>query len=375
MSITSLDNQNTNKSISSLIDLAPGPNRTSRSEVDLASRGRNSSKDEFDLAPGPNRDMRRSEVTQGKISETPNFPEFDQIPVSTKTFIVNTNITIDIAKLYELLPITLYQVEPSRRGRKRRIGIDNNPLAGLPAGSILTIEYGHLLRGVRLKNKKSKSGTRGAFFRNSVTVVMVIDGKTINTKICRNGNLQMTGCKKDSQAEDCVKYLWKHIKNRPVYQLHPIPGYAADTFRALFIPAMRNFDFSIGFVLDREKLDRYFNSETPYNSLLETSIGYTGVNIKIPVRESITSLKLKELIYDTNKDDWGASRQVPYEEYLKTLKPKDQQKRLDKERHVSFLVFHSGNIICSAMCDTFAREPFRIFMDIIKTNAEQFKQK
>ena len=56
---------------------------------------------------------------------------------------------------------------------------------------------------------------------------------------------------------------------------------------------MRNIDFGLNFYVDREKLDEYFNTCTDYHSLLETSFGYTGVNIKIPISNVHLNLDAK----------------------------------------------------------------------------------
>ena len=48
------------------------------------------------------------------------FPIFEDIKVSTKTFIVMTNMTINIDKLFNFLPITKYILIPTRRGRKTK---------------------------------------------------------------------------------------------------------------------------------------------------------------------------------------------------------------------------------------------------------------
>ena len=47
------------------------------------------------------------------------FPDFDTIKVSTKTFTASSNLEIDIAKLFSVLPITPYTVIPKKRGRKK----------------------------------------------------------------------------------------------------------------------------------------------------------------------------------------------------------------------------------------------------------------
>ncbi len=58
-------------------------------------------------------------VLKNRTSSDLKFPEFDEIKVSTKTFIAMTNLTIDLKKLFEYLPITDYKVVPKKRGRKK----------------------------------------------------------------------------------------------------------------------------------------------------------------------------------------------------------------------------------------------------------------
>ena len=151
----------------------------------------------------------------------PVFPNFDDNEVSTKTFIVMTNITINMQKLFDKLPITEYVVVPKRRGRKKKCVVVN-PNVHIPEGSIVTIEYNGNVRGVLLKKKKKKDVIgKNHYFRNSITIVMTLDTnftenqelKKINFKISKNGKFQMTGCKHDHQAETCVKKLWEYIKD------------------------------------------------------------------------------------------------------------------------------------------------------------------
>jgi TATA-box binding protein (TBP) (component of TFIID and TFIIIB) len=289
--------------------------------------------------------------------------KFEDITVSTKTFIIVSNMSLDIKKLSEFLPITEYIVVPKRRGRKKKT--QNTDLnKNIPNGSIITIDPGTGVRGVNLKKKKRKD-----WFRNSVTIVMIIDGKKINFKISNNGKFQMTGVKKDSQAEECVKYIWHYIKdNKDIYKLPE-----NEPFKCMFIPAMRNIDFNLGMIIDREKLDEYFNTHTSYCSLLETSIGYTGVNIKIPVTKPITELQIKQLTCVDEK--WKEPEYVSYNTYLDMLKPRERIKKLSKDRFNTFLVFHSGKVIMSSMCEEFARDTFYEFLDIIKKNQRIFKEK
>jgi TATA-box binding protein (TBP) (component of TFIID and TFIIIB) len=298
-----------------------------------------------------------------------DFPKFEDIPVSTKTFIVVTNITINIQALFDFLPITDYIIIPKKRGRKKKAIIDD-PNTDIPDGSIITLDMANKVRGVSLKKKKKRDGKTSDYFRNSVTVVMILEGKKINFKISRNGKVQMTGCKFDHHAELCVKYIWTYIKDST--GVYTIPE--NESFRALFIPAMRNIDFSLGFTLDREKLDEYFNTHTDYFSLLETSIGYTGVNIKIPVTKPIGEMPIKELIYNSTVKKWKKIKTIPYSSYLETLKPKEQQKKVEKERYNTFLVFHSGKVIQSSLCEDFARDVYYEFLEIISKNYKKFQE-
>jgi TATA-box binding protein (TBP) (component of TFIID and TFIIIB) len=304
------------------------------------------------------------------------IPRFEDIPVSTRTSIVMTNLILDIRALHQHLPIMPYIVVPKRRGRKAK-GTPPDPNRDIPDGSIITVDFENTLRGVRLKKKKKSAAKKGEdYFRNSVTIVMVLGGKNINFKISRNGKFQITGCKTDDHAENCVKYIWTYIKDHPDnpgaegQRIYKMDG---PKFKALFIPAMRNIDFGLGFNIDREKLDKYFNTQTEYKSLLETSIGYTGVNIKIPFKKPITELYLKELTWNGSK--WGKPKSIPFYEYLDMLKPKEKEKKLKKNRYHTFLVFHSGKIIMSSLCEDFARDTYYEFMDIIRNNHSRFEEK
>ena len=298
------------------------------------------------------------------------FPDFDSIPVSTKTFIVMTNIILDINKLFDFLPVTEYTVIPKRRGRKKK-NEPVDPNKDIPSGSIITLEYQNNIRGVDLKRKKKNKDVkkRGNYFRNSVTIVMIMDGKNINFKVSRNGKFQMTGCKHDDHAERCVKWIWNYIKDRD--DIYTIVNNDQDSnkqknesLKAIFIPAMRNIDFGLNFFVDREKLDEYFNMCTNYHSLLETSFGYTGVNIKIPITKTINELNLKQFEYSNGK--WKTPVYVPYKEYLSMLPDKDVVKKLNKQRYNTFLVFHSGKVIMSGMEASFMKDIYYKFLDIIR---------
>ena len=213
------------------------------------------------------------------------FDDFDSIKVSTKTYTATTNLIINIEKLFELIPVTPYVVTVKKRGRKKKI-----PTVLSNADSTeSSVKYNniqlYLLKTKKQKQKKKK------WFRNSITVVIILD-KPINFKVCRNGTFQMTGCKKIEHAELCVKHIWEYIKNKEdVYDLT-----RGTNLEALFVPSMRNIDFSLGFLVDREKLNNFICKHKQFHCLLETSFGYTGVNIKIPLKENMEKMEIKKIV-------------------------------------------------------------------------------
>ena len=312
--------------------------------------------------------------------------DFDNIKVSVKTFVIMTNLTLDINELFNFLPITEYILIPIKRGRKKKKEIIN-PNKNIQTGSIITLEYQNNIRGVDLKTKakkKKKEIKKGNYFRNSLTIIMMIDNKKINYKVSRNGKFQITGCKKDEHSEDCLKWLWTYIKDsKNIYKFNKqyedlnkkeivdgvdgIDGVdgvdGVGELKAMIIPAMRNIDFSLNFYVDREKLDEYFNTCTNYHSLLETSFGYTGVNIKIPIKKSIKELMLKEIT--CINDVWNENKYIPYTKYLYMLPEKERMKKL-KKRYNTFLVFHSGKIIMSGLEYSFMKDIYYEFLNIIK---------
>ena len=225
--------------------------------------------------------------------------KFQDIKVSTKTIIAITNLEINIEELFEYLEITKYIVKKKKRGRKKKDDVEDLN-KDIKEGSIITLKYQDKLKGVDRKKRKSEINKR-KYFRNALTVVIVLkDGdlnKLINFKVSKNGKFQITGCKFINHAERIIQYIWKYIENNDkIYKLKE------PHFKTIFNTVMTNVDFNIGYFINREHLNRYINENTEYNSLLETSFGYTGVNIKIPVRQDLTNIQFPHMI--KKKGEW-----------------------------------------------------------------------
>ena len=295
------------------------------------------------------------------------FPAFEDIKVSTKTFTSTTNLTINIKELFAMLPVTPYIVTAKKRGRKKKSEV-GDPNKDIPHGSIVTIKCEGELRGVELKVKKTKAGHKKKWFRNSITIVIILD-KPINFKVCRNGTFQMTGCKTHQHAQDCIKYIWQYIKDCP--ELYTFTR--GNKLETLFIPSMRNIDFSLGFLVDREKLNQYMSTQQEFHCLLETSFGYTGVNIKIPLKEDISTMEIVKLTH-LQDNEWKVEF-TTYQEYLDLLTEKERQIKLSDERYNTFLVFHSGKVIMSGLTARFMRDVYAYFLHIMRQCYDKIEER
>lgn len=290
---------------------------------------------------------------------------FNDIQVSTKTIIGISNVELDIEQIFNKLPITPYVVVQRRRGRKKK-DQEPDPNQDIPIGSIITAKLSGLVKGVDLKQKK-KTESRRKYFRNSLTIVMKIDkDKLINFKLSKNGKFQITGSKYDEHAKECIKYFWESI--RPHTNLYRMTG---THFKVIFVTVMTNIDFNLGFIVNREQLDKYMNNSTQHNSLLETSFGYTGVNIKFPANGYNRTALLPVLTYKGKWED----EMISYQQYFDNLPERDQAKIEQKDKYTTFLVFHSGNVIMSGLDKAHMESTFNEFIGIINDCKSSIEEK
>lgn len=300
---------------------------------------------------------------------TLNIKKFDEIEVSTKTFTADTNIRIDLAKLFNMIEVIPYEVQPKKRGRKKK-GEIPEPKPEIPHGSIVTVKFEDKMKGVELKPKSKKKGAKKSWFRNAITIVIMLD-KPINFKVCTNGTFQMTGCVKDEHPEMCIKTIWNLVNKDPSsYVFTRLPS----NFEVLIVPSMRNIDFDLGFNVDRDKLRKYLTKgEQHLHCLLETSFGYTGINIKIPLDMPRDNMKVKKLTCCQN-GIWNTI-DTNYLEYLSVLEEKKREEKENEIRYNTFLVFHSGKVIFSGLTADFMRNTYYSFTNLIEKAIDQIEEK
>lgn len=281
-----------------------------------------------------------------EMTETLNYTKFDDVPISTQTIISVSNLKFNLNLLYQYLPITDYVILKKKRGRKKKVEVVN-PNQNISPGSIISIQNKTNIRGSILKESKKENKT---YFLNSITIVMVLEnGKLINSKISQNGKLQITGCKHINQCIDMIRYLFKHIKEIEIQigqSMVALKYGSKSTNRNptfIFNIVMKNIDFKVNFNINREKLNQFMNENTDFCSLFESSVN-TGVNIKLKSNMSYdNNLDSIEILPDLSIE----KNSVPFSTYISYLDEKEKKKENKKEKYHTFLVFHSGSIIQS----------------------------
>jgi hypothetical protein len=324
------------------------------------------------------------EVSKLVVKHDGSIVNFNDIMTTTRTVIAITNLTINIENFFKYMPITNYTPIVAKRGRKPRVVVRQN-VEKLPVGSIVTLKYGKLLRGVELKKKKSKKSNNSNekvnekdngkksedYFRHSVScVIMAENNKPLNIKVPSNGKLQMTGCKTDEHSMLAVSQLVKimtEVEKWTGEKLYEVDG---EKVQAIFNIVMQNKDFQLGFKINRQNLDTFINKKTNFHAIFEASTA-TGINIKL-VYENNNKRHLLKMEYDIKKDEQKLF-DICYDEYFKVLNDKDKEAELET-KYVTFFVFSSGHIIMSS-------RPYNMekyFYDVVKIlikNQSEFEEK
>ena len=273
------------------------------------------------------------------------------LKISTKTIIAVSNIECNISELFIHIPLheistEIYETDKTKQVKKRRGKKKKNadPIISTPVlftekinkGDIVALYYQNRQRGLPQYFKQNQK-----YFRNALNIIMYIsEKKTINFKLSKNGKIQMTGCKEENDAKMCLQYFFELLYTKCSEYI----SYKENN-EINYYTVMTNIDFNIGFEINRGKLNELINAKTEYNSLLETSFGYTGVNIKMPIildkDYSIDVLKYKNNIWEES--------QIRWKDFIMKMGPTYEKQEFEKKRYNTFLVFHSGNIIMSGM--------------------------
>lgn len=299
---------------------------------------------------------------------------FDNLIRTTRTVVADSNLVIDKDRLFDILPISEYCVPEKRRGRKKGEPVEQ-PVRNLSSGSIIFAGYGNRIKGVSPKGSTTT-------FKNSVTIVMVIKGRLVNFKLTQNGRFHITGNNDNYHIEKCIKHMWKFIQQYP--DIYVVNG---TSVKVTVWPSMVNMKTNIGFRLDRQELNTYVNAHTEYISMFETSSGSASVNIKMPL--AADTLVLNTLTFRSGKWVRGTtsvemqvvSKPKPRRRALKPKAPLEEAGAKESERagkmtdmsgrFVTFLVFHTGEVIMSSLDQQLMEPYFAKFVDILAKCRDQ----
>jgi TATA-box binding protein (TBP) (component of TFIID and TFIIIB) len=281
------------------------------------------------------------------------FDRFENYPISTQTLIISTNVTIDCQKFYDFIePI---QVSKPPTGKTRMLVQENDIIKD---GDIVFVQYKTTYKGILFKKISEK------YFLNSVTIIMKVHDKFINIKVSNKGKLQITGCSQDAYAITILKKFWEMVRDRKELWSFQEGEVKGEVFKASIIPVMCNINFAIDFQINRGELNNIINTKTDHVSILEPSDGYVGVNIKISTQEEpLENILLDQYIYSDG--EWKISKSK-FTDYIQTLTPKEQKKKMSKCYVNTFLVFYSGKVIMSGgISYTNRKRAYEMFMEII----------
>ncbi len=300
------------------------------------------------------------------------FQPFDELKVSTQTWVVYTNIEIDNECLFNAIECA--PIESNRPASQRMMVFSNE---NIEDGAIVFIEYNKNRKGTSFKVPTNKE------MRNCSTIIMKMHDRYHNIKISRGGSIQMTGIKHENYARDIVSAIWKLILNvENCWHFQPLH----DKFLGYIMCRMYNVSFSLGpYHVDLEKLNYTVKMEVnekksshenciEYTSTYEPSVGHVGPNIK--VNSSKQDMANSRIIKVTNSSKNCAElsfTSTTFKEFTEKLPRKPRSKKVNANYQNSFLVFSTGRIIMSGkISEENRRDSYEKFCQLIRTYGHKF---
>lgn len=260
------------------------------------------------------------------------YPKFEENKVSTRTYMVATNLDLD-PKFYLSLP----RVPAGNRRRGGPVPSD------IPEGSITDIFPE----------------------RSSVKIDMVVENKLVHLKAFLNsgGKFQIAGVQTPSQAEKCVRRFWDYIKDTPSFTLRN------ECFEAYFRPLMCNVVFDLGFPIGRGRLRRCLELNYPF---YPAEKGRVCVKIQIPGADP-GAVEVKGLRYvgragaSDPEGEWEEERATRGQ-----LRGKFPGEKNDGT--AVFLVFRGGKVNMTSADLSIMSGPYYRFLQIIQKFRDEIEK-
>ena len=151
-----------------------------------------------------------------------------------------------------------------------------------------------------------------------------------------------------------------------IFTIQKSSVFKSDYPAAIINVVMKNINFKIGFNVNRERLDNYIRENTDYFSLFLSDL-HTCVSIKMeakrPAEEKLDLVVLKgPNEFEISQVDFSVY-QIHY----------DHNKKNEKKKYHTFLVFYSGSVILSS-CGPETEMVYNRFAQIIAENKSTLKE-
>jgi TATA-box binding protein (TBP) (component of TFIID and TFIIIB) len=261
--------------------------------------------------------------------------KLDEQSITTRTIISQVNLEFDIENVFQLLPL-YYN------------------LSGFEHCAIVTMYHKQDVKGQTDAFDKKKNKTS---FRNAVNIIIKVNSKFINLKLSKRGKFQITGCKNKNDSFTAVQYLLQLLLLNCKESIISIPN----IIEVYFFTVMTNLVFNTGFEIDRKKLSNIINQNKKFYNLYETNFGYTGMNIKLPIDNTTLSFEVPCYRYTVDNKLWTQGSC-----YI--------NRESSKKKFNTFLIFHSGKIIMSGMCENTMQSDYSFFRNFLDKYTSEIKE-
>jgi len=142
------------------------------------------------------------------------------------------------------------------------------------------------LNSIKNKFKSTNKNSKKNFYNQNTIIIKIMDDRYINIKLFKNGSIQMTGCKKISDANLAVNKLINKLKEKLTIKKED--GYNEITFienpdvltLTNFKIDLINSNFAINYLINKENL---YNLLIKNNVLCRLSPIHSCVNIKYKI--------------------------------------------------------------------------------------------
>lgn len=344
------------------------------------------------------------------------LPPFEELVTSTQTVMVYCNVEFDLQKLF--YNMTLTDVEVPRT--KKQKNVDKKKISA-PYGAIIGVQSRTMIRGVdiRKKNKqwcticrpetppdpngKTKKiltlteflvdveGTdirrikyhcskcqkdyeqselkKIGHFLNQLTIVLSLGNQPILNIMMFKDNLKIAGCKNNDDAKEAVMILWEDYisKIEGGFKFKRSEDSSSGA-KFIFETVMRNVDFKLGFMVNREALNKLMNrrefSDKVKMSQYEATSN-TNVNVKMHSYKPIDFV-YECMIYPVQ----GKPRLIDVTtiDYKKPKKPKRGGES------TTFIIFSSSEIILTGRYDENMKEMYEFFVNTAFTRKKEIAE-